>query len=114
MVLYICFTSGRIALERFEEIISAIPKLLGHKFTYSEVNRDIQSTVIKQTLNLMQKARICHRVMCTDANGLPLKAEIDDKRFKEIFLDVGLCSAMLGLQLHQLDTFCVKLCNADI
>ncbi len=51
----------------------------------------------------MQNARICHRVMCTDANGLPLKAEIDDRRFKEIFLDVGLCSALLGLQLHHLD-----------
>ncbi len=94
---------GRIGLERFEEIINAVPKLLSRKFTYTEVNRDIQSLVIKQALTLIQKARICHRVMCTDANGLPLKAEIDEKRYKEIFLDVGLCSALLGLQLHHLD-----------
>ena len=36
------------------------------------------------------------------ANGLPLGAEVDEKFFKVIMLDCGLCSAALGLSLYQL------------
>src|SRR5262249_54144237 len=36
------------------------------------------------------------------ANGVPLAAEIKEKYFKEIFIDVGLCCAALGLNLNQL------------
>ena len=40
---------------------------------------------------------------CTAANGLPLGAEVNDKYLKVILLDVGLCSALLGLKLYELE-----------
>lgn len=94
--------SGRLATERLEEVMMAIPKLLGEKFVYTKVNPSIQTPAIKQALDLLCKARICHRVMGCTANGVPLAAEILDRYLKVIFLDVGLCSAALGLSLDQL------------
>lgn len=94
--------SGRLATERLEEVIMAVPKLLGEKFVYTKVNPSIQTPAIKQALDLLCKARICHRVMGCAANGVPLAAEIFDRYLKVIFLDVGLCSAALGLSLDQL------------
>ena len=94
--------SGRIEPERLNEVMSAVPRYLGEKFVYSRVNPSVPIRTIKHALDLLCKARVCHRVMSSAANGLPLGAEIRAKYLKTIFLDVGLCSALLGLSLDQL------------
>ncbi len=94
---------GRIAIERLDEVMSAVPKMLGQKFIFSKVNSSVQSSTMKHIVNLLEKARICHRVFASAANGVPLAAEIKEKYFKEIFLDTGLCSMMLGLSLNEIN-----------
>lgn len=96
--------SGRIDKERLDEVMTTTPKLLGEKFVYSKVNPDVQSPPIKQAFELLCKARVCHRVTSSHANGIPLGAGLDKKFFKAIFLDIGLCSAALGLTLDQIIT----------
>lgn len=93
---------GKLESIRFDEIINSIPKMLGNKFVFSQVSKDIPSATYRQVLNLLEKARVCHSVISTSCNGLPLNAEANDKYFKEIFLDVGLISASLGLNLSHL------------
>lgn len=93
---------GRIAPERIDEVMMAIPKLLGEKFVYSKVNPLVHISTIKQSLDLLCKARICHRIAGCAANGIPLASQIQERYIKVIFLDVGLCSAALGLTLDQL------------
>ncbi len=92
---------GRLATERIEEVMVAVPRQLGEKFVYSKVNPSVQSSTIKQALDLLCKAKICHKVTGCFANGVPLAAEIQERYLKVIFLDVGLCSAALGLSLDQ-------------
>jgi len=94
---------GRIEKERLDEVMMSVPTMLGQKFVYSQVNRSVLSQTIKHVLNLFSKARICHYVWSTAANGVPLAAEVKQKYFKEIFLDVGLCSTSLGLGLGQVN-----------
>jgi predicted AAA+ superfamily ATPase len=77
--------------------------MLGQKFVFSRVNTSIQPDAMKRVLGLLRKARICHRVSASSANGVPLAAEIKEKYFKEIFLDTGLCSTILGLDLSQIN-----------
>lgn len=93
----------RIALERLDETAMAIPKMLGQKFVFKRVNTAVQANTIKQVLDMLAKARICHRVSGCAANGVPLAAGIQEKYFKEIFMDVGLCCAALGLNLVQIN-----------
>jgi len=95
---------GRLAIERLEEVLNSIPKMLGQKFVFSKVNKMIQAATIKHVLDLLEKARICHRVQSSSANGVPLASEIKEKFFKEIFLDIGLCSTALGLSLNQINS----------
>ncbi len=95
---------GRIDLERLLEVMHAIPKMLGQKFVLSRVNSSIQSSTIKQVIDLLEKARLCHRVRSCSANGVPLAAEVREKFFKVIFLDVGLCSTSLGLSWSQMQS----------
>jgi len=103
---------GRLAIARLEEVMNAIPSMLGEKCVYSRINKNAQATSIKQAIYLLEKARICHSVQSTSGNGLPLGATINQKYFKEIFLDTGLCNSLLGLPLHALtDTSEITLIN---
>ncbi|HAU2151674.1 TPA: ATP-binding protein, partial [Legionella pneumophila] len=95
---------GRLATERLDEVLNSIPKMLGQKFVFSRVNKTIQASTIKHVLDLLEKARISHRVQSSSANGVPLASEIKEKFFKEIFLDIGLCSTALGLSLKQINS----------
>ncbi|OGT46074.1 MAG: AAA family ATPase [Gammaproteobacteria bacterium RIFCSPHIGHO2_12_FULL_38_11] len=95
--------AGKISTQHLEEIMTAIPKSLGQKFVFTRVNNDVKIATLKQALNLLCKARLCYKIKATAANGLPLLAEVDDKRFKVGFIDVGLVSTFLGLRLDQLE-----------
>ena len=49
-------------------------------------------------------AKIFYKVKHSSANGIPLRAEVNDKMFKPLFLDIGLVSSSLGLKLTELTT----------
>lgn len=57
--------SGRINLQRLEDILSSVPRQLGQKFIYHQANPDSTSSSLKQALELLLKARICHHVAFT-------------------------------------------------
>ena len=92
---------GRIETDRVLEVLFAVPKQLGEKFVFSHINPAMQVATCQHALSLLSKARVCHPITCCAANGVPLEAEIQDKNQKFIFLDVGLCSAALGLSFDQ-------------
>lgn len=94
--------SGRLTIDRLEEVMNSVPRQLGKKFVFKDVNSEISTAPLKQALDLLTKARVCHRIFATAGNGLPLGAEVNEKFSKVIMLDCGLCSASLGLSLHQL------------
>lgn len=94
---------GSNLVNTLNEVIGAIPSFLGKKFVYSHIDSTSSQVKIKEALNELTLARIAHKVECSAANGVPLAAEINHKYLKVIFLDVGLCSAILKLQLSTLE-----------
>ncbi len=95
---------GRLDIERLEDAMISVPKQLSQKFIYQNANPNANTSQIKKALGLLNKARISHQVIATSANGIPLAAETNDKYFKEIFIDVGLCSAQLGISLNEIQS----------
>jgi uncharacterized protein len=93
---------SRIDNVRLEETLITIPKLLGQKFKYSLVNSSIPSISIKRALDLLCQAQLCYKVNSCAGNGIPLGAEIKDKFYKVILLDIGLVSSLLNLNLQDL------------
>lgn len=92
---------GKLDISRLEDILMAIPRLLGKKFMYSHVNRDVNAASLKQALELLSKAKLCTPIYATSGNGIPIGSEKKENYFKVILLDVGLTSSLLGLRLHQ-------------
>jgi len=103
---------GRLSAERLEDIWHAVPKLLGKAWKYSSINPEVQSSSLKQALQLLTLAKICHPIYACAADGLPLAAGAREKIFKVLFLDIGLVSTALGFSLPgQIDINAFSLVN---
>jgi len=89
----------RVPHERLKKIFMNIPLLIGEKFKYVNVDAHERSKDLSTGLDLLCMARVAHRVYHTSGNGVPLGAEIDQKFFKVLFLDIGLVSSSCGLSL---------------
>lgn len=82
-----------------DSVLAKIPTMLGGKFVYQRILPDEDTRPIKRARELLTRARLCHTVYLSDANGIPLGAQKKDKNHKVILLDVGLSIALLGLNL---------------
>jgi len=87
----------RVNHARMAKVFAKVPRLVGRKFKYSQVDREERSRDLGQAFRLLCLARVAHKVRSTSANGLPLGAEADDRNFKALFLDVGLLCRSCGL-----------------
>jgi hypothetical protein len=89
----------RVNTRRIEKVFSKIPLLIGQKLMYCQIDREEKSRDIKQAMRALEDAKIMYRVLHSDANGIPLGAETNERHFKTIFLDVGLVCRACGLTL---------------
>jgi uncharacterized protein len=84
-------------LARMQHVLNFVARNVGLKLKYSNVMKDVHSATIRQDIDLLSMARVISKVVHTHASGLPLQAELDEKVYKPLFLDVGLMNAICGL-----------------
>jgi len=89
----------RVQHQRLQLLFKKIPLIVGMKFKYVNVDRNERSGDLSKALDLLCHARVCYRVHHSSCSGIPLGAAIDTKKFKVLFLDVGLMSTATGLNL---------------
>ena len=73
---------GKLNIDRLEDVLQAVPKMLAEKFLYANVNRLVKAEPLKKALNLLCMARVCTKVKDTPANGVPLGAGSKGKSIK--------------------------------
>ena len=84
-----------------------VPLMIGQQIKYNKVDPDLRSHELKRALSALEDASILHRVHATSAQGLPLDATLNEKKFKLNFIDVGLVK-----RFNQLDAQLIL--NEDI
>ncbi len=80
-----------------QAVFKNIPATIGKAAKYSSLNPLARSIQVRESLDLLEKARLVCRVFHSDGNGIPLGAEIHPSSFKLVFLDIGLLASFLGL-----------------
>ncbi|MCX6582594.1 MAG: AAA family ATPase [Candidatus Aminicenantes bacterium] len=83
---------------RLQEVFDSIVYQSGNKFKYSNISGE-KCQVYKDALELLVKAGLAHKVYHTAARGVPLGAQLDDKKFKVLLLDTGIYQRVLGLDI---------------
>jgi uncharacterized protein len=103
---------GSRNLTRMLNVFNFAARNIGKKIKYSNISKDEQSATLKKDIDLLCMARVIAKVIHSHCSGLPLQADLEEKIYKLIFLDVGLMNAICGLgwnTLSQLDD--VRLVN---
>lgn len=84
----------RINTDRLTTIFKQLAFHLGKKIIYQHLDHESKSLEIKKCIELFIKANIIVPTYHTDANGLPLKSQMDTNVFKIYFLDIGLVNCL--------------------
>jgi predicted AAA+ superfamily ATPase len=97
---------------RMLNVFNFAARNVGTKIKYSNISPQDQSITIKKDIELLAMARVVGKVVHSHCSGLPLQADLEEKIYKLLFLDVGLMNSICGLDwrsLSQMDD--VKLIN---
>ncbi len=87
----------RVNRDRLLKIFAALPRLVGRKFVAAQIDREDKAAAVKDAFRLLCLARVATAVWRSAGNGVPLGAQVDDAYFKVCLLDVGLYTALCGL-----------------
>lgn len=101
----------RVSDLRLRKVFQKIPRLIGEKLKYVHIDPLERAKDLSLALELLCTARVGHRVYHSSSNGVPLGAEINEKFFKLLFLDVGLASSVCGLNRLNFEKEDVNLVN---
>jgi uncharacterized protein len=92
----------RIATLRIDEVFTSCATQAGGKFKYSQANPNLPAYQVKDTLELLILAGLVHKVYHSSAQGSPLNAQVNHKRFKVIPCDIGLYQRLTGGDISEL------------
>ncbi|MBI3987424.1 MAG: ATP-binding protein [Lentisphaerae bacterium] len=89
----------RAQQRNMRQVLRHIPRHIGRKVRYVNINREARSVELKTAVELLELSRLVTRVRHSSANGIPLAAEASESHFKPLLLDIGLCNNLCGLSL---------------
>lgn len=87
----------KINLHLLQSVYQKIPGVVGHHFKFSKLYLEQQSREIKPILQALYDAGLAYPVHATHASGLPLAVGKSERKFKLLFLDIGLLQHAQGV-----------------
>lgn len=85
-----------------ERVFERTPGLVGQTIKYSTIDHEMRSRDLKSAIKNLNHAGVISPVYATNASGLPLETFINEKKFKLLFLDVGLVKRISKLDIEVL------------
>lgn len=87
----------KINLHLLQSVYQKIPGVIAQHFKYTKLDLEHQSREIKPVLQALYDAGLAYPVHATQASGSPLVVGKNERRFKLLFLDVGLLQHAQGV-----------------
>ncbi len=86
-------------IQYVQRVFEKAPGFISDHIKYSKIDPDARANNIKSALELLEQAGLIYPVYSTKASGMPLISLINEKKFKILFLDVGLVSRANHLEI---------------
>ena len=102
----------RIDYEKLEYTFSRLPVVVAKNFKLNDLCPDYSQATTRSILSLLKKARVIHSVKASNANGIPLGAETNERSFKLLFIDVGLLNSFSNLKSEDIARWNYDLINS--
>ena len=88
--------SGHSDKRCLNSVLSAVAQRTGEQIIYSKLDGSYTNPTIKKAFELLETARLLSKVRAASPAGLPIGAGASEKKFKSVFLDIGLMSNLCG------------------
>lgn len=80
-------------------VFNKAPGMVGKQIKYSTISSEVQSVYLKGAIDDLRKAGVTLPIYATSGAGLPLNTYINEKKYKILFLDVGLVKRATKLDM---------------
>ena len=87
---------------RLQETFQSIVMQTGRKFIFSHISSHGPIAVYQDALELLVNAGLAYKIYHSSAQGIPLGAQINNKKFKVILFDPGIHQRISGLNISEL------------
>ena len=88
--------SGKADKRCLNQVLNSLSGKIGNQIIYSHLSKEFTQPTIKKAFDLLSTARLFYKIKSASPDGIPLNNYISSKRFKTIFLDIGLLSCLNG------------------
>jgi predicted AAA+ superfamily ATPase len=82
-------------------VFAGIAAGVGQQLKYTGLAKDYTIPTIKKAYNSLVLARIAQKVKSVSTPGIPLEVHASDKKFKSLFLDIGLMNRVMGIDYNE-------------
>ena len=87
----------KVDITCLDAVFNSLSLQSGKQVKYSTLSNKYSGKTNRKALELLCKAKIIHKIHTASPSGIPLGASINQKKFKTIFLDIGLMQRQAGL-----------------
>lgn len=94
----------RVPTSRLNSVFESVASQAGGKFMHSRVLGELRSEQVRKAVDLLTLAGLVHQIPHSSAQGLPLGAQVNHRRFKMIPCDIGLYQRLCKLRPSELIT----------
>ena len=88
--------------ELFILSLNYVANNVGRKVKYSNIERNVHSSQVKEALLKLERSRIVHLVKRTRSVNPPITQFVDQDQFKTIFFDIGLACHLSQIKLNNI------------
>jgi predicted AAA+ superfamily ATPase len=92
----------KVSTLQLSAVFDSVTAQMGKKFVYANISNDYNSRQLKEGMELLIMSGLVIPAVHSAANGIPLGAEIDNKKKKLLLLDTGIFQRIMGLPLSDL------------
>lgn len=85
-----------------QKVFAKAPGLIGTQVKYVDIDPETRSRELKVAIDHLKCAGLIFLIYSTQANGLPLNVSMNEKRYKLLFLDVGLAKRACHIDINVL------------
>jgi len=91
----------RTDINCLKTVFSSVAALVGTQIKYTGLASDFTIPTIKKAFESLQLTRITSKIKAVGNPGLPMEVQASEKKFKTIFLDIGLMNRTIGLEYNE-------------
>jgi uncharacterized protein len=92
----------RIPSSNILQVFKSVISQTGSKFVFSHVGIQLNNSQTKEAIHLLSLAGLVYNVFHASCNGIPLGADVNEKKRKVLIFDTGIYQRLLGLDLSEI------------